>query len=126
MKGFDTQRRKFAVVAEKSPVVPKRRQTTGNGVYPYRMPTPARHPLRISVSVWFTDRAGVLRHGAVALVLVFTDFLEHPVAVVPAFTLGADVLVRLTLGRLQRLNLRPVRPMAVVQIHHGAVFRGPR
>ena len=32
MTRFDTQRRKFVVVAEKSPVVPKRRQTTGDGV----------------------------------------------------------------------------------------------
>ena len=35
MRRADTQRRKVAVVAEKSPVVPKSRQTTGDGVYPY-------------------------------------------------------------------------------------------
>ena len=37
MRRFETQRRKVVVVAEKSPVVPKSRQTTGNGVYPYGM-----------------------------------------------------------------------------------------
>ena len=82
------QRRKVVMVDEKSPVVPKRRQTTGNGVYPYRiLDRLVTDPLHRCVCFWFTDRAGILRDCAVAPVLALADLFEHPVTVVVAFAL---------------------------------------
>ena len=87
MTRFDTPRRKVVVVAEKSPVVPKRRQTTGDGVYPYGM------------------RFSAIQCDYLRL-FVLDRFITDPL--------------------YQRLNLRPVRPMAIVHVHHGAAFLAPR